>query len=755
MDLKRTTMTRDPLSGIRVLEHSVDYSDGAEDRLLDILSRATDLESLSDELAAEIDDWPTRYHLARERSNLLRPLSVDGRHRVLEIGAGTGAISRYLGETGARVVALEGSLPRAQAAAARCRDLGNVEVVCGALESFEDPDGFDLVCLIGVLEYTGVGEGGGDPESFLRSAAAHLRSNGTLVLAIENQTGLKYLIGYDEDHLGRPWAGIEGYLDDSGIRTYSRRRLKTLLGSAGLGFQRWLYPYPDYKMASVIVAQSAFNEKDAVGFIDQIVRNPVGGGDAAPMLLCDDRLAHRVMLEAGLGPEVANSFLILASAGPGDHPGDPDPHTIAWLYGDQRRRRWIRHQVVETIAGGRRIRARGPDDLPSQRSDAWLRQDPQNDQSFLIGETIWERATAACRERDAEALREVLNLWRRTIDRERSGAVVHPDTNPFLLATTREVLPPDYLDLCLSNFIATEEGVSFIDREWVADPAVDADLVSIRGLLLLAQGLVRGGGIHPWDPGLTVDELTIELGRLIDLPSSEHLDHLYEAETKLLQLVTGRAPESIRAGLEWTRSFSPTAPEAIRSLPISRLRDQLDAKQVELDAKRAELDSNRAEHGVELRERARLDAEVEHERQTVARLATELAATHDLLAEVGAKLENTAEDYQRVSEEMVILEAELAATHDLLAEVEAKLENTAEDYQRVSEEMVILGDRANRADGLEQRVAALAASIDEKDRVAADVAAERDSLKSRRDAVERKTSVRFWRRIQRLLGSRH
>jgi len=254
----------------------------------------------------------------------------------------------------------------------------------------------------------------------------------------------------------------------------------------------------------------------------------------------------------------------------------------------------------------------------------------------------------------------------------------------------------------LSNFIITDEGVSFVDREWVASPAVDADLVSIRGLWLLAQGLVRGGGIHPWDPRLTVDELTIELGRLIDLPSSEHLDHLYEAETELLQLVTGRAPESIRTDLEWTRSFSPTAPEAIRSLPISRLRDQL-----------ANLD-------VERRERTRLEAEVEHERQTAARLATELAATHDLLAEVGAKLERTAAEFQRATAEIAILE-----------------------------------DRANRTDALEQRVAALAAATDEKDRVAADVAAERDSLKGWRDAFERKTSVRFWRSLQRLLGSRH
>ena len=58
-------MSRDTVSGIRVLESTLDYADGAEDRLLEILGRADDLSSLSDELAAQIDDWPTRYNLAR------------------------------------------------------------------------------------------------------------------------------------------------------------------------------------------------------------------------------------------------------------------------------------------------------------------------------------------------------------------------------------------------------------------------------------------------------------------------------------------------------------------------------------------------------------------------------------------------------------------------------------------------------------------------------------------------------------------
>jgi hypothetical protein len=271
------------------------------------------------------------------------------------------------------------------------------------------------------------------------------------------------------------------------------------------------------------------------------------------------------------------------------------------------------------------------------------------------------------------------------------------------------VLPPDHIDICLSNFVVSNDEVHFVDREWIAEPAVDADLVSIRGLWLLAQGLAQGGGIHPWDPSLTVAELTVELGDLVDLPARDHLDRIDETEAELLHLVTGRDQGVILTDLQWLRSFRPTDPEAIRSLPISRLREQLDAIRAEL----ANLD-------VERRERARLEDEVTHERETAARLARELSSTHERLAKIGANLE----------------------------EVAAALE-------RANREIARLGDRANEADALEQRVTEGAAEIVVLGRQVAALEAERDALEKWRNAFEERVPVRIWRRLQRLVDRRH
>tara|TARA_B100001765_G_scaffold94826_1_gene58300 strand:- start:290 stop:760 length:471 start_codon:yes stop_codon:yes gene_type:complete len=126
------------------------WRDGSEDRIVSVLRAASDRSSASDELAAQIDDWPTRYHFGRARTNLLHPIRLGPGVRVLDVGAGSGVNSRWAAEQGATVVAVEGDALRAEAAALRCAGL-DVDVCHGSATDLVDDDGFDVVLCVGVL----------------------------------------------------------------------------------------------------------------------------------------------------------------------------------------------------------------------------------------------------------------------------------------------------------------------------------------------------------------------------------------------------------------------------------------------------------------------------------------------------------------------------------------------------------------------------------------------------------------------------
>ncbi|MEC9330076.1 MAG: class I SAM-dependent methyltransferase [Pseudomonadota bacterium] len=255
-----------------------DYSDGddEEQAIEEIILAAEDRSSHSKELSGPYESWAVEYHLSPDRANLLRPLQLGDRQRILEIGCGCGAITRYLGEQGFQVDAVEGSSRRAHIASLRCSDLDSVRVICADAATLSLPsDSYDAVVFVGVLEYSGVYASDNDaPEEqirrFLKSAVRTLRPNGLVVIAIENRLGLKYLAGAPEDHLGRSWIGIADYPVSGGpqtgneqqedhsrskIRTLDQARWRDLLGGLNLS-STFFYPLPDYKLPMACLSES-------------------------------------------------------------------------------------------------------------------------------------------------------------------------------------------------------------------------------------------------------------------------------------------------------------------------------------------------------------------------------------------------------------------------------------------------------------------------------------------------------------------
>ncbi|MEA2154220.1 MAG: hypothetical protein QOE11_360 [Solirubrobacteraceae bacterium] len=313
---------RDRHTGLRLAPHEAKpsrYLDGGEAHLASIFTSARDLAIGSAEMRGHIRDWVTTYHLSPLRVTLFDALGLHaGDARVLELGAGCGAITRWLGDHCGEVHAIEGSAARARVTRLRCRDQEHVEVYVGNYSQLDERDAFDLVTLIGVLEYGHeYHPDTSDPRlaalANLTLARRALHDDGMLVLAIENRLGLKYIAGAREDHSGRPYDSITGYAGGGQAQTFNARELRELVAEAGFAEQALLLPFPDYKLAKTIVNADAMLPSDRIhNWVDTPAPDR---GAVRNRLPFNETLATREFAEAGLLADVANSFLIVAFAG--------------------------------------------------------------------------------------------------------------------------------------------------------------------------------------------------------------------------------------------------------------------------------------------------------------------------------------------------------------------------------------------------------------------------------------------------------
>lgn len=573
----------------------MDYLDGSEDDLLHVMAGAGDRSAGSDELSAQITDWPSKYHLSPMRANLLQPLRLHPGLEVLDIGCGTGALTRSVAESGARVVGLEGSLARASVAAARVHGLSNARIAAGSLADFisQTPAGmpakFDVIVVCGVLEYSGSGSGGAQgPAAMLSMVRSLLKPEGVLFLAIENRWGLKYLLSHPEDHLGQPWIGIEGYWrDTSGVRTWSRSELKEMLAGSGFEEQSWFAAYPDYKLPSALVHESMLRTVEGRRLVKQFVRTPTSDDAGEALRVADPAAALHSALDAGLGMELANSFVVMAGSA-----GSLEDHSevgSVFLGAPARARAWRSTRRLLAGQGGWRLQvqdASGPSTsfpLRFQRSDA----------SVVIGTNAEDLLAAelATGGFSSPGLRGILMRWW-----EEAQKHIRPGGDGT----------PVSFDLIPANFIVDDSGDwHFVDPEFEWDEPLAAEMVALRSMAWTAEHLCRRAGtIRGVAAGASVMTLAEGFCRRAGVTPSDRLsEDFLDFEAMLQAKVHGR--EDSEAVHAWRRHlaglFSAATSDYLRTLPflpmkmeVEQLTKRLARTESQLAIAESDLDSLRS-----------------------------------------------------------------------------------------------------------------------------------------------------------------
>lgn len=284
-------------------EDQYNEGDDVENKVLEVVKSTDDYT-----VALENDNrWPILYQLSKQRENIVFPMDIKPTDKVLEIGAGMGAVTGAIARRCNKVECIELSKRRSMANAYRNRRYSNIEIFLGNFQDIQFQSQYDVITLIGVFEYAQSLFHSEHPyEDFLVKVSSLLKTGGKVYIAIENKLGMKYFSGCNEDHLGIPFQGIEGYNHNHHVRTFTRSQLESLVLHNGFSSAYFYYPYPDYKLPVAIYSDDyLLNDSFAIP-------NWMWDLSASRLQMFDELRAFRSISNTEELRVLANSFLVEA-----------------------------------------------------------------------------------------------------------------------------------------------------------------------------------------------------------------------------------------------------------------------------------------------------------------------------------------------------------------------------------------------------------------------------------------------------------
>lgn len=533
-------------SGVWTLANNrqIKYSDGpASERYLDkVLNKCSDLSSDSYELSGYIKDWASEYHLTRLRANLLKGFAFNRNSAVLEVGCGCGAITRYLGETFDTVIGIEGNLNRARLARLRTKDLQNVGIVCGPFQDIKFNKPFDLIFCIGVFEYSNKFVETDDPyDEILGYFRKYLKQDGTLVLAIENQFGLKYFSSSTEDHTLVMFDGIEGYpRHKNNARTFGYNELHDRL-KKHFSKSEFYFPYPDYKVPECIISKR-FYKKASVG---ELAGNfPSRDYIKHQKHLFEEKLA---LLELDKNDKLhffSNSFLVFSSN------SDPLPVNLGCLgilYSKQRVRELQSvTRFIENKDGSIRVVK-----TPENKNIAPTR----GSLTFCHSETLWVDGLSLHmqlllrikeHEFNAEQVFKPCRVW---FEYLRSFGEIRGD---------EVLLDGTYIDHTWKNLISDGDELHFFDKEWKWDKEINIKAITIRSILLFLDDAYRMSGIDTFFSDTSTRRVVKNIAQSFGVQlTNKDFREFYEVDSRFQNAVFGSSVRINRMNcklLLWNRT---------------------------------------------------------------------------------------------------------------------------------------------------------------------------------------------------------
>ena len=487
------------------------YSDGKiiEQQLLEIAKSYP--EDLAEDFISGNSQYLINNTFSSVRKNLLNWYPFKQNADILEVGAGAGALTGLLCDKANSVVSIEMSEARASIIRSRYPNRKNLTIISENILEWKEEKKFDYVVFVGVLEYAAVFSKSENPfVEFLKAVSSHLKIDGTLLFAIENRFGLKYWLGGSEDHLQKPFVGVEGYKEKKTAQTFSKETLRKFCSEAGLKQTRFYSVYPDYKFPEIICAEGYKPNAENLRKVHfTYSRNS--------LLYADERDLYRELVENNVSDFFANSFLIEASlstlsdvypvlaVGKGEVKKEYRVSTVIYNNGNVLKipvHEVAKNHIKNIVSNTDALKERGLRLLDIREENCELKT------SFYKGTSAQEYFVSLLEKNDFNAVCNFLSLYKNEVCH---SSEISTDGNiAFELQDIDKsidfgtVLKDGYIDLTFYNAFYENGSFIFYDQEWKFDN------VPLSFILFYAvkSSYIRGN-VHT---GITLDSLYNFLG---------------------------------------------------------------------------------------------------------------------------------------------------------------------------------------------------------------------------------------------------
>jgi SAM-dependent methyltransferase len=305
------------------------YSDIPAEQTKTLLSRLASQpwRQVLKDLYERQNSWLYRIVTDPSRAMPMELLDFHGGSCCLDVGSGWGQLSIPMALGGCRVVALDLTLERLRALRYIAGQEGaEVVLAKGNVLTFPfRPQTFDIALFNGALEWVGTGRGVGQTirqcqVAALGRVARALKSGGLIYVGIENNVGLKYLMGARDDHTRLPFFSIRSEEeaekviraaggDRTPTKTWGLAQLRRLVEEAGLRVQAVYGCFPDYKLPRHLVPLDDVNQFLLQWEMDWTEHH---GDDGEPIEDQDAiRSAYRQLADNGIGHWFCPSYAMM------------------------------------------------------------------------------------------------------------------------------------------------------------------------------------------------------------------------------------------------------------------------------------------------------------------------------------------------------------------------------------------------------------------------------------------------------------